>query len=55
MPCAVGLDDLNAIFIAGGSTNGTRLSGLSLNLKKVKYEKIKVNFWIGPNLPFHRG
>jgi hypothetical protein len=38
MPCAVGLDDLNAIFVAGGSTNGTRLSGLSLNLKKVKYE-----------------
>jgi len=25
MPCAVGLNDLNAIFIAGGSINGARL------------------------------
>ncbi len=25
MPCAIGLDDLGAIFIAGGSINGSRL------------------------------
>jgi hypothetical protein len=30
MPCTVGLDDLNAIFIAGGSINGSRFSILSL-------------------------
>jgi len=24
MPCAIGLDDLGAVFIAGGSINGTR-------------------------------
>jgi hypothetical protein len=36
MPCAIGLDDLNAIFIAGGSITGTRLLDLSLRLEKVK-------------------